>query len=452
MRGDVQVIFTARVLMSAARALASVVAPIYLAIEGFNAFTLGLLFLVVALVSAAFSSAIGLASDRVGRKVFLVVVPLIAAGAAVAFALTRDTAVLVAAAALGSFGRGSGAGAGAVGPYQPAESAYVTGAVLASKRNSAFGRLSFGSSIGALAGGLLALLVSTDHLDKVSALAAFRPAFLAAAGLAAAAGLVALALHEKRPAHRPEQKRRTIHFPRRSKPLLYRLWLTNGVNGIAIGMFGPFVTFWLYRRYGVSAGEIGVLFAVINLATAPATLSAAGLARRFGLVRTVTAVRVAQSLLLIPMVLSPTFVLAGGFYLIRMVVQRIGLPLRQSYSLGMADPDERSSVAALSNLPSQVAMAASPVLSGYLLESVSLELPFELAAVFQFANAVLFFVFFRHRPPEEEGAGVGSAGSTPGQHSDGEVARELAHSEPIAPSAVAATGEDVTVLPSQPAR
>ena len=431
------VILGARTAMSGARALAGVVTPIYLALEGFDALRLGALLALVAVTSAVLSTTIGITSDRVGRKPFLVGVPLLAAAAAVVFAYDRSTVFLFASAALGSFGRGSGASAGAVGPYQPAESAFVAEALPPRYRNTAFGRLSFASSVGALGGGLLALLAPSGHLHGASATSAFRSAFLVAALLAALAGLVALLIRPPQavgmeaqlvsaapggrtgreiaararnepPATAQESPGRgqrilaKLHFPQRSRGLLYRLWLTNGLNGFAIGMFGPFISYWFFRRFGASAGEIGTLFAVVNALTAASTLTAAGLARRWGLVATVTIVRNAQALLLVPMVLMPSFETAGAVYLLRMVVQRIGLPLRQSYVLAMADPSERASVLALSNLPSQLSMAVSPLFAGYLFDEVSLALPFDIAAVFQAANAMLFWVFFRHAPPEEE--------------------------------------------------
>lgn len=433
------ILFWARVSMSAARALAGVLVPVYLALQGFTGLSLGVLFFAVAIFAALLSSGIGLASDRMGRKKFLVVVPLLAAAAAAVFAVTTWIPALFVMAVLGSFGRGAGAGAGMVGPYQPVESALVTEVTPGNRRNDAFGRLAFASSLGALAGTLTAIMVNGHHDHGAAALVAFRPGFVAAAVLAALAGLIALALEEQSGASRHREHgmavaepaalsaittsvetaelavdvdnargttargaRRGIHFPHRSRWLLYRLWWTNGVNGLAIGMFGPFVTYWLYQRYGVGVAEIGILYSVINAATMPSTLSAAGLARRFGLVRTVTAVRFVQAVLIVPMVLAPSFAVAGALYLLRMVAQRIGLPLRQSYVLAMADPGERASVAALSNLPAQAAMATSPVLSGYLFDSVSLELPFEIAAVLQLANTALFWIFFRNAAPEEE--------------------------------------------------
>jgi MFS family permease len=403
---NLTLVIAARVAMSTGRVLAGVVTPIYLALEGFSALRLSVYVLTVALCSAVLSASSGTLSDRVGRRPFLVVMPLLTAAAGVTFAFTASVPALFLMGALGSFGRGSGAGAGAVGPYQPTEQAFVTDMLAARHRNDAFGRMAFGSSLGATVGGVLALLVSTSTVHGAAATAAFRGAFLAIAGVSAAAGLIALWLTEqpRRPASPlPDAVRRRV-LPRRSRWLLHRLWITNGLNGMAIGMFGPFVTYWFFRRFGAGAGEVGLLFAVINAATTVSVLSAAGLARRWGVVRTVVLVRTAQALLLVPMVLAPSFALAGAVYFVRMIVQRIGLPLRQSYTIGLADPEERGAVAALSNLPAQLTMAASPLLTGYLFDEVSLSLPFELAAVFQMANAATFWGFFRHRPPDDEAA------------------------------------------------
>ena len=476
MNRDMAIVMAARGSISVARALAGVVVPIYLAIQGFSALKLGILFLAVALTSAVLSSFIGLLSDRIGRRPFLIVLPLFAAAAGLVFAYSDSTLFIFIAASLGSFGRGAGAGAGAVGPYQPAESAFVTDTTTSRWRNSIFGRLAFMSSIGALVGGLLTLLVGKVHASatvgvtgvvrsgvvrsgvggtvhsatRVAAMHAatmstFRPAFIAASAFAALAGIIAIWISEKRypgvaggtggatsamgvaetvgdggagagagyiddaastsnnvAGNNSTGGKRKVRFPYRSRSLLYRLWGTNTVNGFAIGMFGPFVAYWFYRRFGVGAGEVGVLFAVINFVTAFSSLSAAGLAHRYGLVRTMTVVRLIQAVLLIPMVLVSSFELAGAIYLIRMVVQRIAMPLRQSYVLAMAHPEERASLAALSNVPSQFAMAASPTLAGYIFDNISLSLPFELTAFLQLINAGMFWGFFHNMPPPEE--------------------------------------------------
>ncbi len=395
-------VWYARTSMSAGRALAGIIVPLYLAALGFSGLALGELFVSVALVSAVISALTGFLSDRIGRKPFLIALPLLTGAAAIVFATIRSFPVLFVAAAVGSFGRGAGAGAGAIGPYQPAEFALVTEVTPAHARNAAFGRLQFGSSFGALVGSLLAMLAHVQKMSPEAAQGAFRLAFIATACVSLAAGALALWITEPpvpagltRPRGRPR-------LPVKSRKLLMRLWAANSVNGLAIGMIGPFLTYWFYRRYGVGPTQIGLLYAAVNALSMTSALSAAGLARRWGLVRTVTTVRILTALLITPMVLAPTFIFAGVVYVVRMVIQRAGMPLRQSYVLAMADPEERSSVAGLSNVPSQIAMGLSPLAAGYMLDEVSLSIPFEIAGALQLLNGAMYWYFFHNMPPSEE--------------------------------------------------
>jgi MFS family permease len=411
---NLRVVLAARVAMSAARAIASVVTALYLAAIGFSGIEIGALFVGVTAASALMSSGVGLLADRVGRKPFLIVLPLVAAGAAVVYAELRVSALLFVAGALGSFGRGAGAGAGNVGPYQPAESALVADSAGGARRAAAFGRVAFASSLGALFGGLLAELVRvTPHMSPATATEAYRPAFVVAAALSVVAGLLGLLIRERPAPREADGARRSLRWPRRSWPALWRFWVTNGTNGAAIGLFGPFVSYWLFRRYGATPGAIGLLFAVVNLGSLASALVAARVASRLGTVRAITVVRALGGALLVPMVLAPAFWSAGALYFVRMVVQRIGLPLRQSFTQDMADPEERASVAALSNLPAQATMAGGQATAGYLFDEVSLAAPFELAALVQVANAILYALLFSRYPPRRSGppdAGPASSG------------------------------------------
>jgi len=414
---QVRVITLGRLSMSVARSMAGVVVSVYLAERGLNGLEVGLIFAAVALSATGMSSLIGLLSDQVGRKWFLVVVPMLAALAAVVFAITTSIPALVVAACIGTFGRGAGAGAGAVGPYQPAESALLTESVPARERNGAFGLMATSSSVGALVGTILVSLLApavvvVAHSGSSSAspaevlLGEFRWVFVAAAVLAALAGIIALWLEDDRRRSRAGadgvRQRQRLHFPRRSLPVLIRLWATNSVNGLAVGVFGPFVSYWLYRRFGASAAEIGVLFSVVNFLSIASGLVAARVARRLGILRAIVGIRVVQGLLLFPLALAPSFAIAGAIFAVRMVVQRIGMPLRQSYVLALADPDERASTAALANVPAQATMAGGPVLAGYLFDDVGLSVPFLLGGALQLVNAAMYAFFFRSLAPEEE--------------------------------------------------
>ena len=408
---DVQLLIIARSSMSAARALLAVTVPIYLAKLGFSATRLGVLFTVTAIAAAALTASVGLLSDRFGRKVFVVGLPVLTALAAALFAASRTEVLLFASAAAGSFGRGSGAGAGQVGPYAPAEQAMVADAIPRQHRNTIFGRLAFASALGALFGNSMAGLPDLLGRYRQMGVDAYRPAFVVAAILALVAGLVALPIADTRaptrsasaPVARAGGRRRPrLPLSGSSRAFLMKLWITNSVNGMATGLFGPFITYWFYRRYGVSSGTIGALYAVINVVSMASVLSAAGFARRLGLVRTITFSRICQGTLLIPMALAPTFWLAGGIYLVRMTLQRVGMPLRQSYVMAMVPSEERGAVAGLSQLPSQATSTSGPVIAGYMFEHIALALPFVVGGVLQLVNTALFYHFFaRLLPPEE---------------------------------------------------
>ena len=404
---DVRLLLAARVLMSGQRALVSIVAPIYLARDGFSAVRLSVLFVVVALTAALLSLTVGQLSDRFGRRPFVIALPTFAAAAAVVFAFTDTTSLLFVFAALGSFGRGSGAGAANVGPYQPAEQALLSGMVSRADRPRLFGLVASASATGGLLGaGLAATRIGAPAgLGSGVGPGTYRAAFLAAALLAAAAALAAVPVRETRPAPpaRPDPAPGRGRPARRlsdvGRSLVWRLWVTNVTNGVAVGLFGPFLTYWFYRAFDAGTARVGVVYMVVNVVTIGTNLLAGTVTRRAGEVRAIVVARSAQALLLVPLALSPDLVTAAAVYTLRMVVQRLGLAIRQSFVMSTAPDAERARIAAWSQLPSQGISGVAPLLTGYLFDEVSLSAPFELAAAFQLVNALTFGWLFRRRSP-----------------------------------------------------
>lgn len=400
MSRDVLLLLTARVTMSTGRSLAGVTLPVYLATLGYSGARLGLLFALTSIFSGGVAVLVGLLSDRLGRKLFVILIPAITAVCALVVGFSGITVLLFAGAVIGTIGQGSGAGASSVGPYSPAETALLTDVMPAQHRNSLFGRLAFFAALGALVGGPLAAISDLSNRLGLHGAAAYRPAFVLTAVLCVLTAVLALPIANPRGARRPG--RNPFAWPKRSLPFLTRFWIAIGINGIALGFYSPFITFWFHQRFGASAGEIGVLYTVINVITMFSNLSAAAIARRMGIVRAIASIWVVQAMFMIPMALSPTFWLAGVFYLCRQLAQRVQMPLRQSYVMGMVPSEERGAVAGLSQLPAQVTSGLAPVPSGYLFDHVSMELPTELAALIQCVVAGLMWLFFRHMPPPEE--------------------------------------------------
>lgn len=305
MSRDVELLILARAFMSSGRGLAGVLIPIYLAKVGFDGSTLGILFAVTAVVSALLTSAVAFLSDRIGRKAFIIGVPLLAALAAIVFAVTRNETLVFVFAAAGSFGRGAGASGGSIGPYQPAEQGYLADSVPSHARNSLFGRVAFASSLGAVVGvGVLAWIPDVGTLLGMSELNSFRPAFIVLSLVSIMAAILPLSIAPRRVD--VPKRRGGITLAQKSWPILVRLWIANSLSGTAVGFFGPFITYWFYKRFNAGPGTIGTLYAIINIGSMFSTLSAARIATRVGVIKTIIATRGIAAILIVPMVLSPT--------------------------------------------------------------------------------------------------------------------------------------------------
>jgi len=416
-------LFAGRGLRSASQAYLVIVVPLYLAALGYDAVHIGVMFAIVAMASAVMAALTGILSDRFGRKALLIAISLMTAAGGAVFAFSTGFVVLTVAAAVGTIGRGGGAGsAGAFGPYYPAEQPLIAEQVSDFERTTVFGALSFVAVLGGAAGSLLAwaprLMQQGFGLPIIEG---YRALFIltAAIGLAMVAVVIPVRESHGAGAHQADSRgvprgsrRETVRpdalvlgLSRASWRLVSRFMVTAATNGLAIGMLGPLLVYWFYRRYGVDAAEIGRLYFVLNLVAAAPYLLAGRMAARFGSVKAVVVCRAVASVLLGVMVVMPTFWLAGLLYGARMIFNTLSIPVRQSFLMGVIPPAERSSAAGMASFPAQVGSSISPCVAGYLMQQISLELPLELAALLQALNAALYYFFFHAVvPPEEIGA------------------------------------------------
>jgi MFS family permease len=433
---DLGLLFGGRALRSISQAFLAIIVPLYLARLQFSAVQIGALFSAGAVASALLSAAVGILSDRIGRKKLLVLIALLSVAGGLVFALTETYVVLVLAGALGTIGRGGGAGSGgAMGPFAPAEQALIGEHAGEEARTTAFGVVSFVGVLAGAVGSLVALVpAALKGVAGISLVNGYRVLFILSAVIGVAIAVVVAPVRERRATATPVPKtkvgglstsrsafvadERTAHLPSGEAPrgplgisraswgIIGRFMITNAANGLAVGVLGPFMVYWFFRRFGTDAAEMGVLFFIINLAGAAPDLLAGGFARKLGAVNAVVVTRSISVALLAIMAIMPTFLWAAALYLVRMVVNTLSNPIRQSYLMGIIDPRDRSSAAGLSNMPSQAGAAISPTVAGYLMQQVSLNLPLELAAGLQGINALLYYLFFRNiHPPEEREEG-----------------------------------------------
>lgn len=392
-------LYAGRALRGVSTAFLTVIFPLYLAVSGYGAVRLGLTLSLSGVVTIGLVAMVGWLADRYGRRTMILVLAALSAVGGFALALFAPVLPLVVlASGLGGVGRGGGAGSGGSwGPMFPAEQPLVAASAPPERRVEAFGRLSFVGVVAAAAGSLLAGVPALLAAHGVPTATGYRILFAFAGILGVGTMLVTLPIRESPPgaAAAGGEAGGAMSFGQ----LVGRLGLTNALNGFGFGFLGPLLSYWFYRRFGVGADAIGILYGIVNLAAALPYLTAAHLARRLGEVRTVVWTRAVSVLVLALMPLLPTFSLAGAAYTLRMALNSLGMPARQSFTMRVADERHRSRVAAFGSLPSQATSMLSPGIGGALME-VSVNLPLFAAAFFMLANVLAYAWAFGRVAPE----------------------------------------------------
>jgi predicted MFS family arabinose efflux permease len=110
-----------------------------------------------------------------------------------------------------------------------------------------------------------------------------------------------------------------------------------------------------------------------------------------------------SNVLLVAVPFMPTLHLAIAVLLVRFSISQMDVPARQSYTMAVVAPDERSAASGVTTIARSVGASISPSLTGMLLANpVLMGLPFVFAGGLKIIyDLLLYRSFRRHRPPEE---------------------------------------------------
>ncbi|HZY02786.1 MAG TPA: MFS transporter, partial [Anaeromyxobacteraceae bacterium] len=105
-------------------------------------------------------------------------------------------------------------------------------------------------------------------------------------------------------------------------------------------------------------------------------------------------------LILVP--LMPTLPLAVAVLLARFCISQMDVPTRQSYTMAVVDPAERSAAAGVTGMARTVGASLAPLFAGPLYASALSGAPFAIAGGLKILYDLLLWRGFRGlRPPEE---------------------------------------------------
>ncbi len=385
-----------RTLRAIAQGALAVDFALYLNALGWNGTSIGLVLTASGLVLAGLALIVGPLSDRIGRRRLLLGYQALSGAAAVVGILTSSPVPLAIAAIAGGFGRGAN---GSAGPFSPAEQAWLAEALAPQDRARVYG---WNSALGFFGMGLGAILAASPAplAGILPGALAYRPLFALALVVSAAGFGLLLGAHET---YRPRTAQRTVTrgtpTRRRENRVLGQMVALNALNGAAVGLVGPLISYWFLLRFGVGPATIGPVLAVTFFATGVASVVSGRVAGRIGIVDAVVGGRAAGLLLLVAFPLMPTYPLAALVYLVRSVFNRGTAGVRQAMVVGLVGEERRGLATSLNAASMTLPQSLGPTLAGTLFAAGQFVFPFYLAAVLQGISLAFYSRVFRPFEP-----------------------------------------------------
>ena len=405
---DSRLLFISRTARLFGYGFLSVVLVLYLTQLGLDEGQVGLLLTLTLIGDTAISLWITTHADRLGRKRMLIAGAGLMILAGILFVTTSNYFLLVLAA---TFGVISPSGK-EVGPFLSIEQAALSHLLPDNQRTGVFAWYnlvgSFATALGALCGGGLSQLLNSTGMP---ALEAYRTVVMGYAFIGLLLVIIFLRLSpevENLPrteAVDPVQVRDSTFLGLgRSRGIVLRLAALFSIDAFAGGfVIQSLVAYWFHVRFGVEPGVLGTIFFGANILAGISALSAAWVARRIGLIRTMVFTHLPSNVLLILVPLMPNLPLAITVFLLRFSISQMDVPTRQSYTMAMVEPDERSAAAGVTGVSRTVGASLAPIFTGILFSNPALlSLPFIISGSLKIVyDLILYRSFQAHRPPEE---------------------------------------------------
>ena len=399
---NITLLFSTRIIRLFCYGFLSVVLALYLSETGLTEAQIGLLFTLTLVGDAVITLWLTTSADRFGRKRTLLLGALLMAGAGITFVLTREYILLVLAAILGVISPADKD----IGPFLSVEQASLTHLIPNEQRTQIFAWYnlagSFASAVGALAGGWLAQGLQNSGW---TALESYRMILIgyALGGFLLLVLFLNLTQLVEVEQTESEELRRVLGL-HRSRNVVFKLSSLFALDAFAGGLLvQSFFAYWFHVRFGVDSGVLGSIFFGANILAGISALLAVRLAKRFGLINTMVFTHIPSSIFLMLIPLVPSLPLAVGLLLLRFSISQMDVPTRQSYTMAVVAPDERSAAAGVTAIARSVGSAVSPALTGLFFSIPALfNLPFFLCGGLKIIYDLLLFREFRAvKPPEE---------------------------------------------------
>lgn len=398
---DIPLLFSTRIIRLFCYGFLSVILALYLAETGSTETQIGLLFTLTLIGDAVISLWLTTSADRFGRKRTLLLGALLMTGAGIGFVLTKNFTLLVIAAMIGVISPSGNE----IGPFLSVEQASLTQLISNEKRTQFFAWYnlvgSFATATGALAGGWLAQSLQNNGR---SSLESYRFVLMGYALGGFILLLLFLNVSQSIEVKQQADSTKRVLGLHRSRNVVFKLSTLFALDAFAGGLIvQSLLAYWFHVRFGADIALLGSIFFGANILAGISALLAIRIANRFGLINTMVFTHIPSNVLLMLVPLMPTLPLAIGLLLIRFSISQMDVPTRQSYTMAVVSPDERSAASGVTAIARSVGASLSPALTGLFFSIPALlSAPFFISGGLKIIYDLLLFREFRATKPPEE--------------------------------------------------
>ncbi len=405
---DGYLLFGTRLARLFAYGFLSVVLVLYLIQVGLNETQIGLLLTLTLVGDTAISLWITTNADRIGRKRMLIAGAGLMIFAGILFALTGNFFLLLLAATIGVISPSGNE----VGPFLSIEQASLSQLLPGERRTQVFAWYnlvgSFATALGALSGGHLAKALQNSGMTPLQS---YRMVVIGYAAMGVILGLAFTRLSPQ--VEVPDSQKKptysTLFQPNlglhRSRNVVFKLAGLFTIDAFAGGfVIQSIMVYWFNKRFGVGSDVLGNIFFGANILAGISALTAARVAKSIGLINTMVFTHIPSNILLIIVPLMPNLPLAITVLLLRFSISQMDVPTRQSYTMAVVEPDERSAASGVTGIARTIGASLSPVIAVPMLASTALlSVPFFLSGGLKIIYDLLLYRSFRAlKPPEEK--------------------------------------------------
>jgi MFS family permease len=405
---DGLLLFGTRTARMFAYGFLSVGLMLYLAQIGLSETQIGVLLTLTLVGDTIISLWITTHADRLGRRRMLIIGAFLMIFAGLLFAVTRNFLLLLIAATIGVISPSGYE----IGPFLSIEQAALSQIVSDERRTKVFAWYnligSFATALGSLCGGGLVQALQGAGMAPIGS---HRVIVIGYGVIGLLLGVLFAQISpaiEIFPAASSSSS--TSDFQSRfglhgSRKVVLKLSALFSLDAFAGGfVLQSIVAYWFHVRFNVQPAVLGSIFFGANILAGFSALSAAWVASKIGLVRTMVFTHIPSNILLILVPLMPNLPLAITMLLLRFSISQMDVPTRQSYTMAVVSPEERTAAAGITGIARTTGASLSPVFTGLLLaQTAFLNLPFFLSGGLKIVYDLLLYRSFRAiKPPEEK--------------------------------------------------